>query len=156
MLYLRYLSLRCSDIAHVNEGSQFYLPFPHFYAQVKWAISAFTPSCIASLYFGQYSFPIPLRIGSLVVLVCWAGFIPRWFAHLKMLTYPGTISTTWSNCKATYWSAQCHYRYVTPPEKVLKSAFVNWVGTLNVVGTSCKWMKQHIWKQICGLDSRTQ
>jgi len=41
--------------------------YPHVYPWMEWAILPLLLSCRASLHFGWYSFPVPLRVG------CWVG-----------------------------------------------------------------------------------
>ena len=56
--------LYCESGSHVNERLQGLAYHPYIYSQMKWPI----PSHRASLHFGQYSFPIPPRVGGWVVL----------------------------------------------------------------------------------------
>jgi len=56
------------------------------------------PSCRASLHFGWYSLPIPLRVGGWVELAWMAAYIWRWFPRPKTFTHP---STNQSRCRVT-------------------------------------------------------
>jgi len=78
-------------MARVSEGSQFYLP-PHVQLCIlSWNEACLPlgllPSCRA-LYFGRYSFPVPLRVGDWAGLAGWLQ--PRWFARPKTVTHPNT------------------------------------------------------------------
>jgi len=68
-------------LTRVNEGSHSFTCNLHVYPCMEWAILSVFPSCRASPYFGEYSFPSPLRVGDWVGLerlvkqkLCVCGF----------------------------------------------------------------------------------
>ena len=65
------LTSKVVTMARVNEGSHRYTCHPHAYPQVVWAILPLIPTRSTLPHFGQYSFPVPQRVGGWVGLSGW-------------------------------------------------------------------------------------
>jgi len=79
------------------EGSHSFTCHPHVHPHVEWAMHAFTlqPQSVTALLAGIH-FPFCLEQEAELAWV--AGYIPRWFACPKIVTYP---STNWARCRVT-------------------------------------------------------
>ena len=93
-----YLSLRCSDTARVNEGSQIYLPPTRLprtgMSHTRlYSPAAIWPILISSLAEGSFSLTEDKRLS----WPGWCSEIPRWFARPKTVTHPSTDLGRWES-----------------------------------------------------------
>jgi len=89
--------LKCSGMAHVNEGSHSFTCRPHVYPQVEWTIRAFTPQPQSITALWPALVPCPTE-GRMPGWPRCLGEILTCFARLKMVTHP---STNRARCTAT-------------------------------------------------------